>query len=45
LCRLLQLADGNVTRASDLAGRNRTDMHKLLKKHGLNAADFRGNKD
>jgi two-component system response regulator GlrR len=45
LSRLLQLADGNVTRASDLAGRNRTDMHKLLKKHGLNAADFRGNKD
>jgi two-component system response regulator GlrR len=44
LCRLLQLADGNVTRASDLAGRNHTDMHKLLKKHGLNAADFRGNK-
>ncbi|MGJ8674743.1 MAG: sigma 54-interacting transcriptional regulator [Pseudoalteromonas sp.] len=45
LCRLLQLADGNVTRASELAGRNRTDMHKLLKKHGLNAADFRGVKD
>ncbi|MBT1450123.1 sigma 54-interacting transcriptional regulator [Glaciecola sp. XM2] len=41
LCRLLQLTDGNVTRASDLAGRNRTDMHKLMKKHGLNAADFR----
>lgn len=45
LCRLLQLADGNVTKASDLAGRNRTDMHKLLKKHGLNAADFRGVKN
>jgi two-component system response regulator GlrR len=41
LCRLLQLTDGNVTRASELAGRNRTDMHKLMKKHGLNAADFR----
>ncbi|MFC4698928.1 sigma 54-interacting transcriptional regulator [Glaciecola siphonariae] len=41
LCRLLQLTDGNVTRASDMAGRNRTDMHKLMKKHGLNAADFR----
>jgi two-component system response regulator GlrR len=35
------LTDGNVTRASDLAGRNRTDMHKLMKKHGLIAADFR----
>lgn len=44
LCRLLQLADGNVTHASDLAGRNRTDMHKLVKKHGLNAADFRNTK-
>ena len=41
LCRLLQLTDGNVTKASDMAGRNRTDMHKLMKKHGLNAADFR----
>ncbi|MGQ8366701.1 sigma 54-interacting transcriptional regulator [Glaciecola sp. 1036] len=41
LSRLLQLTDGNVTKASDLAGRNRTDMHKLMKKHGLNAASFR----
>lgn len=41
LCKLLQLTDGNVTRASDLAGRNRTDLHKLMKKHGLVAADFR----
>lgn len=41
LCRLLQLTDGNVKRASDLAGRNRTDMHKLMKKHGLIAANFR----
>ena len=41
LCKLLQLTEGNVTRASDLAGRNRTDMHKLMKKHGLIAAEFR----
>ncbi len=41
LCRLLQLTEGNVTRASDLAGRNRTDMHKLMKKHGLLAGEFR----
>lgn len=41
LCRLLKLTDGNVTRASELAGRNRTDLHKLMKKHGLAAADFR----
>ncbi|MGB3724397.1 MAG: sigma 54-interacting transcriptional regulator [Glaciecola sp.] len=41
LCRLLQLTEGNVTRASDLAGRNRTDLHKLMKKHRLVAAEFR----
>ncbi len=39
------LADGNVTKASDLAGRNRTDMYTLLRKHGLNAVDFRGVKN
>ena len=27
--------------AADLAGRNRTDMHKLMKKHELDAGDFR----
>lgn len=41
LCRLLTLTEGNVTKASDLAGRNRSDMHKLMKKHGLVAQEFR----
>lgn len=41
LFKLLKMTDGNVTRAADLAGRNRTDMHKLMKKHELDAADFR----
>ena len=41
LHKLLKMTDGNVTRAAELAGRNRTDMHKLMKKHGLDAADFR----
>ncbi len=41
LCKLMNLTQGNVTKASDLAGRNRTDLHKLMKKHGLVAADFR----
>ena len=41
LHKLLKMTDGNVTRAAELAGRNRTDMHKLMKKHELNAADFR----
>ena len=41
LHKLLKMTDGNVTRAADLAGRNRTDMHKLMKKHELDAGDFR----
>ena len=41
LFKLLKMTDGNVTRAAELAGRNRTDMHKLMKKHELDAADFR----
>ena len=38
LVRVLKMAEGNVTRAAELAGRNRTDFHKLLKKHELSAA-------
>ncbi|WP_026374483.1 sigma 54-interacting transcriptional regulator [Aestuariibacter salexigens] len=41
LCKLLKMTEGNVTRAAELAGRNRTDMHKLMKKHQLEAVDFR----
>jgi two-component system response regulator GlrR len=41
LHKLLKMTDGNVTRAAELAGRNRTDMHKLMKKHELDAGDFR----
>ena len=41
LLKLLKMTDGNVTRAAELAGRNRTDMHKLMKKHGLHSADFK----
>ena len=35
LHKLLKMTDGNVTRAAELAGRNRTNMHKLMKKHEL----------
>ncbi|CAI3805282.1 sigma 54-interacting transcriptional regulator [Rheinheimera sp. MM224] len=38
LIRVLKMAEGSVTRAAELAGRNRTDFHKLLKKHELSAA-------
>ncbi len=37
----LRRSDGNVSAAARLAGRNRTDLHDLLKKHGLSSADFR----
>jgi two-component system response regulator GlrR len=43
LVRVLKMAEGNVTRAAELAGRNRTDLHKLLKKHELNAAQVSEN--
>ncbi|MDX3775579.1 sigma 54-interacting transcriptional regulator [Chromatiaceae bacterium AAb-1] len=38
LIRVLKMTEGNVTRAAELAGRNRTDFYKLLKKHELSAA-------
>ena len=44
LLKLLKMTDGNVTRAAELAGRNRTDMHKLMKKHDLHSADFKHEK-
>lgn len=40
LVRVLQMTEGNVTRAAELAGRNRTDFYKLLKKHELSAAQI-----
>ena len=41
LIKLLKMTDGNVTRAAELAGRNRTDLHKLMKKYKLEAQTFR----
>ena len=35
LSRLMELADGNVTAAADLAGKERRALGKLLKKHGI----------
>jgi two-component system response regulator GlrR len=42
LVQLLQLTQGNVTQAARLAQRNRTDFYKLLNRHQLNAALFKG---
>ncbi|HAR94999.1 MAG TPA: two-component system response regulator GlrR, partial [Deltaproteobacteria bacterium] len=41
LIKLLEACRGNVSEAADLAGRYRTDFYALMKKHNLNAADFR----
>lgn len=41
LIKLLQMTEGNVTKAADLAGRNRTELYKLFSKYGLNPELFR----
>lgn len=41
IVRLLQITDGNVTKAAHLAQRNRTELYKLLKRHHLNPHLFR----
>lgn len=41
LSSLLKQFQGNVSHAARLAGLSRQGMHKLLKKHGLSAADYR----
>lgn len=44
LTEVLQLADGNISRAAQIAGRYRADFYKLLKKHGLHPGDAREEK-
>ena len=39
---LLKVTNGNVTKASEMARRNRTEFHRLLKKHKIEAKSFRG---
>lgn len=41
LRKLLQITKGNVTHASRMAGRNRTEFYKLLARHELDASDFK----
>jgi two-component system response regulator GlrR len=41
LIGLLQVCKGNVSEAAELADKYRADFYSLLRKHNLNAADFR----
>ncbi|HUR41994.1 MAG TPA: sigma 54-interacting transcriptional regulator [Verrucomicrobiae bacterium] len=41
LRQLLELADGNISRAARLAERNRTDFYKLLSRYGVDPASFK----
>ncbi|MBP1732879.1 MAG: two component, sigma54 specific, transcriptional regulator, Fis family [Deltaproteobacteria bacterium] len=41
LVSLLKFFRGNVSEAADFAGKYRADFYSLLKKHGLNPADYR----
>jgi two-component system response regulator GlrR len=39
---VLKTIRGNVTQAARLAERNRTEFYRLIKKHGINPADYNG---
>lgn len=41
LVRILNLAEGNIALAARLADRNRSEFYNLLKRHGLDPAQFR----
>lgn len=41
LIRLLQITQGNVARAAQLAKRNRTEFYRLLNRHQLNPSSFK----
>jgi two-component system, NtrC family, response regulator GlrR len=43
LAEVLRRSGGNVSAAAKLAGRNRTDFHDLMRKHGVSAATFKEN--
>lgn len=41
LVQLLLATDGNVPLAAEIAGRNRSDFYKLIKRHDIDATQFR----
>ncbi len=42
LVQVLKIAGGNVSKASEMAGKYRADFYNLLKKHDLSADNFKG---
>ncbi len=42
LTRVLSETRGNVSRAAALAGRYRAEIYKMMRKHGIDPADFKG---
>ena len=42
LTRLMQQHQGNVSRAAPEAGVERETLHRLLRRHGVDSAQFRG---
>ena len=41
LIRVLRMTQGNVAEAARIAGRNRTEFYRLLKRHHLESSDFK----
>ncbi|WP_376697290.1 sigma-54-dependent transcriptional regulator [Wenzhouxiangella sp. EGI_FJ10305] len=41
LSRIMRMSQGNVSEAARLAGRNRTEFYRLLKRHRLDPSDFK----
>lgn len=41
IARIMRTTDGNVSEAARMAGRNRTEFYRLLKRHRLDPADFK----
>lgn len=39
--QLLKMTEGNITRAAKLAQRNRSDFHKILKRHNINTDHYK----
>jgi DNA-binding NtrC family response regulator len=40
ICDLMSRCGGNISLASRLAGKDRSDLHKLLRKHGIRREEF-----